>query len=186
MSGVPVLETERLVMRGFRDDDQEQWAAIRADDEVMRSLGRSAGIAPDEAWREMAMLAGHWALKGFGHWALEERSSGALIGNAGLFFPPDWPALEIGWTVARPRWGEGLAGEAARAAAGWAQAELGAGHLISLIAPANSRSLRVAQKLGMTHEGEAHVRGFDLLKYGSDLPFAGGDSDAPGAGTGSQ
>jgi RimJ/RimL family protein N-acetyltransferase len=186
VSGVPVLETERLVMRAFRDDDQEQWAAIRADDEVMRSLGRSAGIAPDEAWREMAMLAGHWALKGFGHWALEERSSGALIGNAGLFFPPDWPALEIGWTVARPRWGEGLAGEAARAAACWAQAELGAGHLISLIAPSNSRSLRVAQKLGMTHEGEAHVRGFDLLKYGSDLPLAGGDSDAPGAGTGSQ
>ncbi len=153
----------------------------------MRSLGRSAGIAPDEAWREMAMLAGHWATQGFGHWALEERSSGALIGNAGLFFPPDWPALEIGWTVARPRWGEGLAGEAARAAAGWArQAELGAGHLISLIAPANSRSLRVAQKLGMTHEGEAHVRGFDRLAYGSDLPLAGGDSDAPGAGTGSQ
>ena len=73
------------------------------------------------------MLAGHWALKGFGHWALEERASGALIGNAGLFFPPDWPALEIGWTVARPRWGEGFAGEAGRAAGGWAQAELGAG-----------------------------------------------------------
>ena len=96
---------------------------------------RAAASPPDEAWREMAMLAGHWALKGFGHWALEERSSGALIGNAGLFFPPDWPALEVGWTVARPRWGEGFAGEAARAAAGWAQAELGAGHLISLIAP---------------------------------------------------
>ena len=81
MSLVPVLETERLVMRGFRDGDQEQWAAIRADDEVMRSLGRDGGIAADEAWREMAMLAGHWALKGFGHWALEERASGALTGR---------------------------------------------------------------------------------------------------------
>ena len=186
MSLVPVLETERLVMRGFRDGDQEQWAAIRADDEVMRSLGRDGGIAADEAWREMAMLAGHWALKGFGHWALEERSSGALIGNAGLFFPPDWPALEVGWTVARPRWGEGFAGEAARAAAGWAQAELGVGHLISLIAPANARSLRVAQKLGMTQEGEARVRGFHLLKYGSDLPLADSDLAASDAGTRSQ
>jgi RimJ/RimL family protein N-acetyltransferase len=185
VSAVPELETERLLMRAFRDEDQEQWAAIRADDEVMRSLGRDGGVAPDEAWREMAMLAGHWALKGFGHWALEERSSGALIGNAGLFFPPDWPALELGWTVARPRWGEGFAGEAARAAAGWAQAELGANHLISLIASANTRSLRVAEKLGMTHEGEARVRGFRLLKYGSDLPLAGGDSPALGAGTGS-
>jgi RimJ/RimL family protein N-acetyltransferase len=184
VSTVPPLDTERLVMRGFRDDDQERWAAIRADDEVMRSLGRDGGIAPDEAWREMAMLAGHWALKGFGHWALEERSSGALIGNAGLFFPPDWPALEVGWTVARPRWGEGFAGEAARAAARWAQAQLGTGHLISLIAPSNSRSLRVAEKLGMTHEGEAHVRGFRLLKYGSDLPLADADSGERGAGTG--
>jgi RimJ/RimL family protein N-acetyltransferase len=176
MSLVPVLETERLVMRGFRDDDQEQWAAIRADDEVMRSLGRDGGIAPDEAWREMAMFAGHWALKGFGHWALEERASGALIGNAGLFFPPDWPALEVGWTVTRTRWGEGFAGEAARAAGRWAEAELGADHLISLIAPTNLRSLRVAEKLGMTREGEAHVRGFHLLKYGTDLPLADGDS----------
>ena len=186
MNMVPVLETERLVMRGFRDDDQEQWAGIRADDEVMRSLGRDGGIGADEAWREMAMLAGHWALKGFGHWALEERSSGALIGNAGLFFPPDWPALEVGWTVSRQRWGEGFAGEAARAAARWAQAELGVDHLISLIAPSNSRSQRVAEKLGMSHEGEADVRGFSLLKYGSDLPFADGDSAAGGAGTGSQ
>ncbi len=183
MNIVPVLETERLVMRGFRDDDQEQWAAIRADDDVMRSLGRDGGIAPDEAWREMAMLAGHWALKGFGHWALEERSSGALIGNAGLFFPPYWPALEVGWTVTRPRWGEGFAGEAARAAARWAQAQLGADHLISLIAPSNLRSLRVAEKLGMTHEGEARVRGFNLLKYGRALPLADGDSAARGAGT---
>jgi RimJ/RimL family protein N-acetyltransferase len=181
-----VLETERLVMRGFRDDDQEEWAAIRADDEVMRSLGRDGGITPDEAWREMAMLAGHWTLKGYGHWALEERASGALIGNAGLFYPPDWPALEVGWTVARPRWGEGFAGEAARAAARWARSELGADHLISLIAPTNSRSQRVAEKLGMTHEGEAHVRGFTLMKYGSNLPLADADSGIRGAGTGGQ
>ena len=48
----------------------------------------------------MALMAGHWALKGFGHWVLEERDSGELVGRAGLYYPPDWPELEVGWTVA--------------------------------------------------------------------------------------
>jgi RimJ/RimL family protein N-acetyltransferase len=171
LSAVPVLETERLIMRAWRDEDLEQWAALCADDEVMRSLGHEGGLAPEEAWHEMTSFAGHWVLKGFGHWVLEERSSEALVGRAGLLYPPDWPALELGWTVARPRWGEGFAGEAARAAAAWAQEELGADHLISLIEPANARSIRVAEKLGMTAERVTRLRGFELTIYGSDLPL---------------
>ena len=104
MTVAPVLETERLLLRGWRYEDLEQWAALCADDEVMRWLGYDGGIGAGEAWNEMAGLAGHWLLKGFGHWVLEERESGALVGRAGLLFPPDWPALELGWTVARPRW----------------------------------------------------------------------------------
>jgi RimJ/RimL family protein N-acetyltransferase len=169
---VPVLETERLVMRGWRDDDFEAWAAICADDEVMRALGHRGGIDPGEAWGEMAFFSGHWVLKGFGHWALEERSSGELVGRAGLLRPPDWPDLEVGWTVARPRWGEGLAGEAGRAAVDWAERALGARHIISLIEPRNARSIRVAEKLGMTQEGETELRGHTLRIYGLDLPAA--------------
>jgi RimJ/RimL family protein N-acetyltransferase len=137
----------------------------------MRSLGREGGMAPHEAWGEMAFFARHWVLKGFGHWALEDRSSGELVGRAGLLRPPDWPDLEVGWTVARPRWGEGLAGEAGRAAVQWAHHALGARHIIILIAPGNVRSIRVAEKLGLSEEGATELRGHSLRICGSDVPL---------------
>jgi RimJ/RimL family protein N-acetyltransferase len=169
VSAVPQVETERLLLRGWRESDTDAWAELCSDDEVMRSLGREGGVSVGDAWREMAMLAGHWTLKGFGHWALELRASRELVGRAGLLHPPDWPGLELGWTVARPHWGNGYAGEAARAAMEWARAELGADHLISLIPDGNHRSQRVAEKLGMKLEGRAQVRGHDLRMYGIDL-----------------
>ena len=171
MTGVPELTTERLLMRGWRDEDLGSWSRVCSDDEVMRRLGRDGALTAADAWRDMAMLAGHWALKGFGHWALEDRVTGELVGRAGLLRPPDWPDLEVGWTIERARWGEGLAGEAARAAVLWAEAELGARHVISLIKEDNLRSRRVAEKLGETIEGRSHLRGHDLLVYGTDLPL---------------
>ena len=116
VSEVPELRTERLLMRGWRFEDYAPLAEILADPAVGAGVGKPAGFTPHEAWLDLSVLSAHWSLRGFGHWALEERDSGELVGRAGLYYPPDWPGMEVGWTVARKHWGKGYAPEAARAA----------------------------------------------------------------------
>jgi RimJ/RimL family protein N-acetyltransferase len=91
-----------------------------------------------------------------------------LLGRAGLYHPPDWPGIEVGWTVAREHWGEGYA----RAACAWAHDTLGTEHVVSLIHRSNANSIRVADKLGEALEGRHSTRGFELLVYGADLPLS--------------
>jgi RimJ/RimL family protein N-acetyltransferase len=158
-------------MRAFRYEDHARWAEIMRDEQIGAGLGKPSGLTPHEAWVDMSIVGGHWSLRGFGHWALEELESGELVGRAGLYYPPDWPGLEVGWTVAREHWGKGYAPEAARVACEWAHAELGAEHILSLIHPGNENSIRVAEKLGERLEGHHRTRGFELLVYGTDLPL---------------
>lgn len=158
-------------MRAFEYEDYERWAEVMAPPEVGAGLGKGDGLTPHDAFVDMSMLTGHWALRGFGHWALEELRSGELVGRAGLYHPPDWPGMEVGWTVAREHWGKGYAPEAARAACEWAHGALGARRVLSLILPSNAQSIRVAEKLGLRHEGEHSARGFVVNVYGADLPL---------------
>jgi RimJ/RimL family protein N-acetyltransferase len=82
----------------------------------MRYVGDRGSLSREDAWRQFAMLAGHWTLRGYGMWILEELSSGAFVGRVGLHFPEGWPDREVGWALARPYWGRGYALEAASAA----------------------------------------------------------------------
>ena len=171
MTDVPELRTERLLMRGWLDEDFKAFADILGDPLVARGIGQESGLTPAEAWRHMAQMAGHWALRGFGNWVLEELDTRHVVGRAGLFFPAGWPDLEVGWLVAREHWGKGYATEAARESARWAHEELGRDHIVSVIDPSNAQSIRVAEKLGETLEGQFSVPGFELLVYGADLPL---------------
>jgi RimJ/RimL family protein N-acetyltransferase len=165
---VLTLETERLLLRPFRDSDIDAYAAMCADPDVMRYIATRSVLSRDEAWRQMAMFVGHWQLRGFGMWAVEERSSGSLVGRVGLHFPEGWPDRELAWTLARPYWGRGFALEAARAALAHAFGPLGWHRVISLIDPDNRRSIRLAERLGERFEGEVTVRGYALSLYAID------------------
>ena len=119
-----------------------------------------------EAWRHLAYLIGHWQLRGYGHWAVEERSSGKMIGRLGFFNPEGWPGFEIGWTLSRESWGKGYATEGARRALHHAFTEMGRDHVISLIHPENKASIRVAERLGEKVEGKTEIVGIGVLIYG--------------------
>ncbi len=159
------LETERLLLRMWREEDFEAYAQMCADPEVMRFLGGKP-FTRAEAWRHMAFLVGHWQLRGYGHWAVEEKASGRVIGRLGVQDPEGWPGFEIGWALARASWGRGYATEGARRALEYAFTELGREHVISLIHPDNCASIKVAGRLGEQVEGRAEVFGIDVQVYG--------------------
>ena len=159
------LETPRLLLRPFRDTDLDVYAAIHADPEVMRYLGDGKPLTRDDAWRSMAMMVGHWALRGFGMWAVEEKSTGAMVGRVGLYCPEGWPGQEVGWTLAREHWGKGYAFEAAEVSLDHAFQTLQWPRAISLIHPDNQRSIRVAERLGERFDREIELRGHPALLY---------------------
>lgn len=159
------LETDRLLLRMFRDDDYESYARICADPEVMRYLAQGTPYTRHESWRHLAFLIGHWQLRGFGHWAVEEKESGRLVGRIGFLEPEGWPGFELGWTLGREFWGRGYATEGARRALRYGYTELSKDEIISLIHPDNAGSIRVAERLGATLAGRADVLGRENLVF---------------------
>lgn len=159
------LETARLVLRPFRPDDIDAYAAFCADPDVMRYLGVREPMSREDAWRQMAMLVGHWTLRGYGMWAVEDRATGALTGRVGLHYPEGFPEPEVAWALARPFWGRGIAFEAACAALDHAFDTLGWRRAISLIDPGNVRSIRLAERLGERFERMAERRGHAVRLY---------------------
>jgi RimJ/RimL family protein N-acetyltransferase len=153
----------------WREQDFEPYAKMCADPEIMRFLGGKT-LNRLEAWRHMAFLIGHWDLLGYGHWAVEEKASGAFAGRVGFLNPADWPGFEIGWTLGRNFWGKGYATEAAQRALQFAFDELDKSHVISLIHPDNRASIRVAERLGEKLEGNTELLGNNVLIYGLDRP----------------
>ena len=162
----PSIETPRLLLRQFVKQDFASYAEICSDAEVMRYIGEGRPFSPGEAWRNMATMIGHWYLRGYGNWAVEERETGSLVGRIGFWNPEGWPGFELGWLLARNHWGKGFAAEGARAALDYAFVNLEQPHVISVIRPDNSRSIQVAERLGEKYESKVLILGEDALIYG--------------------
>jgi RimJ/RimL family protein N-acetyltransferase len=150
---IPVLETERLKLRGHGLDDFGPCAAMWADPEVSRQLGRKP-FSEEESWTRLLRYVGHWALLGFGYWVVEDRASGKFAGEVGFAnFKRDMESPvkalpEIGWVLAPWAHGKGYATEAARAAVGWGDQNFSPRKTTCIISPDNPRSIRVAEKCG--------------------------------------
>jgi RimJ/RimL family protein N-acetyltransferase len=164
----PILVTPRLRLRPFAEDDVPALHALMQDPEVMRYVGDRRVPTLPETWRAVAGWIGHWALRGYGIWAIEERESGAVVGRAGVIYPVDWPSPEVGYLLGRDWWGRGYATEAGGAAMDWGFTTIGFDRLISLIDPANAASIAVAERLGETFDGETDLLGHRVLVYAID------------------
>ncbi|MEM9684410.1 MAG: GNAT family N-acetyltransferase [Pseudomonadota bacterium] len=152
------IETERLILRRWRDEDAEPYAEICADPEVMRWIGNGTTRTAEESAAAIERFEQTWERRGFGPFAVELRRTGRLIGFNGFlspdFLPEILPAVEIGWRLARDAWGQGLATEGAQAALRFGFDDLGLQRVVSIYQVGNSASARVMEKLGMRLERE--------------------------------
>jgi RimJ/RimL family protein N-acetyltransferase len=150
---VPVIETDRLTMRGYRLDDFKGCARMWADPAVVRYIGGKP-FSEEEVWAKMLRQAGLWSLLGFGYWAIEEKATGDYVGELGFadFKRDVTPSLkdmaELGWALASRVHGKGYATDAVRAALAWGEGRFGGARTACLIHPENLASIRVAQKCG--------------------------------------
>ncbi|MEV6330778.1 GNAT family N-acetyltransferase [Streptomyces sp. NPDC051909] len=167
--------TPRLLLRRWSDDDLVPMAEINADPEVMRWIGDGAVRDLEQTAEGIERAEEEWDEEGFGLFAVELLGSGELIGFTGLsvpdFLPEVLPAVEIGWRLGRPYWGQGYASEAAHAALEFGLQDRGLDRVISIARVGNTASENVMRKLGMAPERETvhPVYGYPLRVHAIDL-----------------
>jgi RimJ/RimL family protein N-acetyltransferase len=149
---IPTLETKRLILREWRESDLDALCEFHADP-LTTSVYR-VSFSRMEVWRRAATWLGHWHLRGYGIWAVEDKETAAYAGQCGLWYPEGWGDVEIGYGI-QPKFRElGIAVEAATRVRDYGYMELKLNRLVSYIQPSNTNSIRVAEKLGATPNGE--------------------------------
>jgi RimJ/RimL family protein N-acetyltransferase len=165
---VPLLETPRLLLRGYRPDDFSATAAMWSDPVVNRyTTGRP--LAPEEAWAKTLRNAGLWPVLGYGYWAVEEKVSGEFVGECGFadFRRDLQPSIagvpELGYVLCSGAHGKGYAIEAVSAAINWIDRQLQPDRTVCLIHEGNAASIRLAEKCGYREFHRTEYKGNNLI-----------------------
>jgi RimJ/RimL family protein N-acetyltransferase len=158
------IETKRLILRQWQESDFASFAGYYADAGNAKYVGGQKDS--EQAWRHFALQIGHWKLKGFGYWAVDEKETNNFVGCAGLWKSPGWPELELGYWLLKEQQGKGYAQEACRRCKEYALEILSASSLVSYIDPTNAASIRLATRLGAAYEGTV-----ELASYGTHCVY---------------
>ncbi len=150
------IETERLLLRPLGPEDAAAHMALMADPAVAAFLAPDGKVqSSNYRWRQFASYLGHWRIRGYGFFAVEEKRTGAFVGRVGPWRPEGWPGLECGWAISSAHWGKGYAAEASIATIRWTFLEFAdVDRVVSLIDPGNRQSEAVAVKVGQQKTGE--------------------------------
>lgn len=161
---IPTLETTRLRLVAPAPRHFDAFAAVFADPEFVRHL-RIAPRDRETSYRSLCAMLGHWQLRGWGAFFVEDRATGAFVGCVGVSDWEGWPEPELGWWTVPAMWGRGYAPEAARAALDHITGLGRTARLVSFVPPDNAASIRVAEKLGATYERELELHGVTVRVY---------------------
>jgi RimJ/RimL family protein N-acetyltransferase len=165
---IPLLETERLILRGHRHDDFQPFMQMWADEDVARYITGKA-FTEEESWSRFLRNIGQWEALGFGFWAVEEKATRRFIGQIGYVeaYRAIEPSLkgvpEIGWSLAPSTQKRGYALEGARAALAWGEQHFGDKPIRCIISPQNVASLKLAKKLGFVELVRTTYKGDDIV-----------------------
>lgn len=156
---IPTLETERLVLRAPENGDLDAQAAFFASDRS-RFVGGPKPLGG--AWHFLTFMLGHWHMRGFGMWVVQDKSSETALGMVGHYLPVGWPERELGWHIWNAKSeGKGIAYEAAIAARDYAYQTLGWKTQVSYVSSDNARSITLAERLGAKLDKDAPTPDID-------------------------
>lgn len=166
---IPVIETSRLRLRGHTPQDFSASFAMWSDPALTRFIGPPS--SESQAWSRILTYVGHWSLMGYGYWLVEERATGAFVGELGFadfrrdIDPPILNTPEAGWALVPAMHGKGYATEALRAALSWASDHLRSKQTVCIISPENVASIHLASKCGYRRSCEAMFKGEEVILF---------------------
>ena len=163
---IPAITTDRLTLRAFANPDLEAFAEIVADPEVMRyATYTGEPMSRGQAWNWICLMLGHWQLREYGIWAIEERDTGQLLGRIGLQYLDWFDDVELVWMLKRSAWGQGYASEATQAAVQYGFETIQLTRITAIIHLGNVPSIGLAERLGMSFERQIERQGIQFLEY---------------------